>query len=159
MARKTITKNANPQIEQMTTDILIIGAGGAGLRAAIEAKKNGASVLIVTKEYLGVAHTSMAMGGINVAIKAPATPEQHYHDTIKGGWYINNYKMAKIFSKEMPERIYDLESYGVKFDKLPDGSYFTWAGGKQSAPLNLCAGDYTGREMMHGLVSETKRLD
>src|SRR3989442_865565 len=82
----------------------------------------------------------------------------HFEDTIKGGWYINNYKLAKIFTEEMPDRIDDLESYGVKFDRLPDGSYFTWAGGKQSAPLNLCAGDYTGREMMQGLLAEIERL-
>src|SRR3989344_2116203 len=144
--------------ELLQTDVLIIGAGGAGLRAAIEAKKQGATTLIVTKEYLGGAHTSMAMGGLNVAIKNPATSKQHYQDTINGGWHINNYKMAKIFSKEMPDRIYDLESYGVRFDKLPDGTFYTWAGGKQSAPLNLCAGDYTGREMIQGLIREIKRL-
>ena len=142
----------------LQTDVLVIGAGGAGLRAAIEAKKQGAKVLIITKEYLGGAHTSMAMGGLNVAIKAPATTKQHFDDTINGGWHINNYKMAKIFTKEMPGRIYDLESYGVKFDKLPDGSFYTWAGGKQSAPLNLCAGDYTGREIIEGLVREIKKL-
>jgi len=151
-------KKSNPLIKRLETEILIIGAGGAGLRAAIEAYNNAANVLIISKEYLGGAHTSMAMGGINVAIKAPATPKQHYDDTIHGGWNINNYKMAKVFSKEMPERIYDLERYGVKFDRLPDGSFYTWAGGKQSAPLNLCAGDYTGREMMNGLVHEVKRL-
>lgn len=150
---------ANPEYKTLETDVLIIGAGGAGLRAAIEAKNRGAKVLIVTKEYLGGAHTSMAMGGLNVAIKAPATPEQHYSDTIEGGWHINNYKMAKIFAKEMPDRIYDLESYGVKFDRLPDGTFYTWAGGKQSAPLNLCAGDYTGREMIEGLIREIKRLN
>jgi len=118
----------------------------------------GAKVLIVSKEYMGGAHTRMAQGGLNVAIKKPATSKQHYDDTIAGGWKINNYKLAKIFSEEMPDRIYDLESYGVKFDKLPDGSFYTWAGGKQSAALNLCAGDYTGREMIDGLVAEIKKL-
>lgn len=145
-------------MEKLATDVLIIGAGGSGLRAAIEAKNQGAHVLVVTKEYMGGAHTSMAMGGLNVAIKAPATPKLHFEDTINGGWHINNYKMAKIFSEEMPQRIYDLESYGIKFDKLPDGSFYAWAGGKQSAPLNLCAGDYTGREMIEGLIKEIKKL-
>ncbi len=144
--------------EIIKTDVLIIGAGGAGLRAAIEAKKSGADVLVVIKEPLGQAHTNLAMGGLNVAIKPPATAKQHYQDTINGGWNINNHKLVKIFSKEMPARIYDLESYGVKFDRLPDGSFYTWAGGKQSAPLNLCAGDYTGREMMQGLVKEVRKL-
>jgi succinate dehydrogenase/fumarate reductase flavoprotein subunit len=145
-------------VQRIDTDILIIGSGGSGLRAAIAATEQGAKVLVVAKELLKDAHTGWAMGGLNVAIKAPATPQMHFEDTINGGWFINNYKLAKIFSEEMPDRIHDLERYGVKFDRLPDGSYFTWAGGKQSAPLNLCAGDYTGREMMQGLLAEVDRL-
>ncbi|OGK13224.1 hypothetical protein A3A93_03730 [Candidatus Roizmanbacteria bacterium RIFCSPLOWO2_01_FULL_38_12] len=145
-------------IKTITTDIVVIGAGGAGLRASIEAVKMGARLAVISKEPFGRAHTEKAMGGLNVAIKPPASPEQHYQDTIKGGWYLNNHKLVHIFTHEMPDRIYDLVSYGVKFDRLPDGSFYTWAGGKQSAPLNLCAGDYTGREMMHGLASEVKKL-
>ncbi len=146
-------------VEKIDTDILIIGSGGSGLRAAIAATEKGAKVLVVAKEFLKDAHTGWAMGGLNVAIKAPATSQMHFEDTINGGWFINNYKLARIFAEEMPDRIGDLERYGVKFDRLPDGSYFTWAGGKQSAPLNLCAGDYTGREMMQGLLAEVERLD
>jgi len=153
--QKSLKKN---NYEIIKTDVLIVGAGGAGLRAAIEAKKNGVDVLVVIKEPLGEAHTNLAMGGINVAIKPPATPKQHYEDTVNGGWHVNNHKLVDIFSKEMPDRIYDLESYGVSFDRAPDGSFYTWAGGKQSAPLNLCAGDYTGREMMQGLVKEVRKL-
>lgn len=145
-------------VQRIETDILIIGSGGSGLRAAIAATEKGSKVLVVAKELLKDAHTGWAMGGLNVAIKAPATPQMHFNDTIKGGWYINNYRLAKIFAEEMPARIHDLESYGVKFDRLPDGSYFTWAGGKQSVPLNLCAGDYTGREMMRGLLTEVDQL-
>src|SRR5437660_609454 len=167
-------------VETIETDILIIGSGGSGLRAAIEAteclsadlsvasapaalvggkaRQRGAGVLVVAKEFLKDAQTGWAMGGLNVAMKEPATPLMHFEDTINGGWYINNYKLARIFAEEMPDRIHDLESYGVKFDRLPDGSYFVWAGGKQSAPLNLCAGDYTGREMMQGLLAEVERL-
>lgn len=146
-------------VQRIDTDILIIGSGGSGLRAAIAATEKGTRVLVVAKELLKDAHTGWAMGGLNVAIKSPATPQMHFADTIKGGWYINNYRLTKIFVEEMPGRIYDLESYGIKFDRLPDGSYFTWAGGKQSAPLNLCAGDYTGREMMQGLLAEIERLN
>lgn len=145
------------QYTTITIDLLIIGGGGAGLRAAIEAAKLGVKLAIISKEPFGHAHTEKAMGGLNVAIKAPATAQQHYEDTIKGGWNINNHKMVSIFAREMPDRIHDLVSYGVQFDRLPDGSFYTWAGGKQSAPLNLCAGDYTGREMMQGLASETKK--
>jgi succinate dehydrogenase / fumarate reductase flavoprotein subunit len=146
-------------VGRITTDVLIIGSGGAGLRAAIAATEAGVKVLVVAKEQLKDAHTGWAMGGINVAIKAPATPEIHFQDTINGGWYINNYQLARIFAEEMPDRVRDLEHYGVQFDRLPDGTYFTWAGGKQSAPLNLCAGDYTGREMMRGLLLEVHRLN
>ena len=144
-------------LEVKSVDILILGGGGAGLRAAIEAAKSKLNVAIISKEAFGRAHTEKAMGGINVAIKAPATPKQHFQDTLKGGWYIGNQKLIDIFAREMPDRIHDLVSYGVNFDRLPDGSFYTWAGGKQSAPLNLCAGDYTGREMMHGLVAETQK--
>lgn len=146
-------------IERIDTDVLIIGSGGAGLRAAVAATEAGAKVLVVAKEKLQDAHTGWAMGGINVAIKAPASPETHFQDTINGGWRINNYKLARIFAEEMPDRIHDLERYGVQFDRLPDGTYFTWAGGKHSAPLNLCAGDYTGREMMRGLLLKVHRLN
>ncbi len=148
---------ASQTIQKLDTDVLIIGSGGSGLRAAIAAAEKGVQALVVAKEFLLEAHTGMAMGGINVAMKSPATPKQHFEDTIKGGWFINNYKLARIFAEEMPDRIRDLESYGVKFDRLADGSYFTWASGKTSAPLNLCAGDFTGREMMQGLVAELKR--
>ncbi|HEX4205123.1 MAG TPA: FAD-binding protein [Ktedonobacteraceae bacterium] len=146
-------------VARIDTDILIIGSGGAGLRAAIAATEANAKVLVIAKELLKEAHTGWAMGGINVAIKEPATPQQHYEDTINGGWYVNNYHLAGIFAQEMPDRVRDLERYGVRFDRLPDGTYFTWASGKQSAPLNLCAGDYTGREMMSGLLAEVRRLD
>ncbi len=146
-------------VQIIDVDILIIGSGGSGLRAAIAATEKGAKVLVIAKELLKDAHTGWAMGGVNVAMKAPATPQMHFEDTINGGWFINNYKLARIFAEEMPDRIHDLEQYGVKFDRLPDGSYFTWASGKQSAPLNLCAGDYTGREMMQGLLAEVDRLN
>jgi succinate dehydrogenase/fumarate reductase flavoprotein subunit len=147
-----------PNVQKIDTDILIIGSGGSGLRAAIAATEAGARVLIIAKEQLKEAHTGWAMGGINVAMKDPATPQQHFEDTINGGWYINNYKLARIFAEEMPDRVHDMERYGVRFDRLPDGTYFTWPSGKQSAPLNLCAGDYTGREIMQGLLAEVERL-
>jgi succinate dehydrogenase/fumarate reductase flavoprotein subunit len=152
------TMSIQKSVEIINTDVLIIGSGGAGLRAAIAAIEAGVSALVLAKELLKDAHTGWAAGGINVAIKDPATPEMHYEDTINGGWYINNYKLARIFANEMPDRVHDLERYGVQFDRLPDGTYFTWAGGKQSAPLNLCAGDYTGHEMMRGLLLEVERL-
>src|SRR2546421_11221076 len=125
-------------IQRTDTDILIIGSGGSGLRAAIAATEKGAKVLVVAKELLKDAHTGWAMGGLNVAIKAPATPQMHFEDTINGGWHINKYKIARIFAGGMADRKSDLERYGVKFYRLTHGSHFTWAGGKQTAPVNLC---------------------
>jgi len=146
------------EFQTIKTDILVIGAGGAGIRAAIEAKKSGLSVFLLGKEVLGCAHTGMAMGGMNAAMVLPATPEFHAQITIEGGYFINNYKMVKVFGEEMPARIHDLESYGVIFDRLDSGEFYTWAGPKQKYPLNVCVGDYTGREMMQGLVDEARKL-
>src|SRR5258708_34370902 len=113
-------------IETINTDILIIGSGGSGLRAAIEAIGKDAKVLVVAKEFLKDAHTGWAMGGLNVAIKAPATSQMHFEDTINGGWFINNYKRARIIAEEKTERIRDLEANCVKIERLPDGSSLTW---------------------------------
>src|SRR3990167_4188620 len=146
-------------VKYIKTDVLVIGAGGAGLRAAIEAKKSEQEVFLLGKEVLGCAHTGMAMGGMNAAMVAPATPEFHAQITIEGGYLINNYKMVKVFAEEMPARIHDLESYGVIFDRLDSGQFYTWAGPKQKFPLNVCVGDYTGREMMQGLVDEARKLN
>ena len=145
-------------IKYIKTDILVIGAGGAGIRAAIEAKKRELETVLLGKEVLGCAHTGMAMGGMNAAMVKPATPKFHAQITIEGGYFINNYKMVKVFTDEMPARVYDLESYGVIYDRLDNGEFYTWAGPKQKYPLNVCVGDYTGREMMQGLVDEARKL-
>jgi len=153
-----MNSSLSSSIKYIKTDILVIGAGGAGLRAAIEAKKSGLDVFLLGKEVLGCAHTGMAMGGMNAAMVAPATPEFHAQITIEGGYFINNYKMVKVFAEEMPARVHNLESYGVIFDRLDNGEFYTWAGPKQKYPLNVCVGDYTGREMMQGLVDEARKL-
>lgn len=140
------------------TDVLVVGAGGAGLRAAIEAAKSGLNILLLGKEVLGCAHTGMAMGGMNVALVPPATPRQHFKDTMEGGWFINDPNLVKVFTYEMPDRIRDLEDYGLLFDRTPAGEFYTWKGGKQTAPLNVCVGDYTGREMMQALVDQSRRF-
>ncbi len=140
------------------TDVLVIGAGGAGLRAAIEAKNRGVNVFLVGKEVLGCAHTGMAMGGMNAAIVPPATPRFHFQITMDGGYNINNPKLVEAFTEEIPARIYDLEKYGVLFDRTKSGDFYVWAGPKQKYPLNVCVGDYTGREMMQGLVDEARKI-
>src|SRR5258708_23428850 len=103
-------------VQRIDTDILIIGSGGSGLRAAIAAAEKGAKVLVVAKELLKDAHTGWAMGGLNVAMKAPATPQMHFNHTIEGGWYINNYRLSKIFAEEMPALLHNLASYCLKID-------------------------------------------
>ena len=140
------------------TEILVIGAGGAGLRAAIEAKKSGLEIILLGKEVLGCAHTGMAMGGMNAAMVLPATPGFHAKITLEGGYFINNYKLVNIFTEEIPARIHDLENYGVIFDRVDSGEFYTWAGPKQKYPLNICVGDYTGREMMQGLVDQARKI-
>ena len=145
-------------MDVITTDILIIGAGGAGLRAAIEAKEMGQNVLLVGKEVLGCAHTGMAMGGLNAALVAPATSQFHFDITLEGGYFINNQKIVRAFADEMPERVHDLERYGVIFDRTDAGEFYVWAGPKQKHPLNVCVGDYTGREMMQGLVDQARKI-
>lgn len=147
------------QFDVIKTDVLVIGAGGAGIRAAIESKNLGSDVILLGKEVLGCAHTGMAMGGMNAALVPPATPEFHGKITLEGGYFINNYRIVKAFVEEMPDRIRDLEKYGVIFDRKDDGDFYVWAGPKQKYPLNVCVGDYTGREMMQGLVDEARKLN
>lgn len=144
--------------QTIKTDILVIGAGGAGLRAAIEVKSRGLNIFLVGKEVMGCAHTGMAMGGMNVALVPPATPKFHAKITNEGGYFITNQKIVKAFTKEMPDRVRDLERYGVMFDRTDQGAFYVWAGPKQKFPLNVCIGDYTGREMMQGLVDEARKL-
>lgn len=145
-------------LQIISTDVLVIGAGGAGLRAAIEAKEQGVDVLLLGKEVLGCAHTGMAMGGMNCALVPPATPEFHEQITNEGGYFITNGKIVRAFTTEMPDRIRDLERYGVIFDRTETGEFYVWAGPKQKYPLNVCVGDYTGREMMQGLVDQARKL-
>lgn len=146
------------KFETIYTDVLVVGGGGAGLRAAIEASKQGAKTLIITKEPFGTTTTNMATGGIDAAV-AGASVKQHFEDTITAGLSINNHRLAKILAEEMPQRIADLISYGVVFDKLPDGSFYSWTGGKQSQALTLSAGDYIGSEMMRALTAQVRRLN
>src|ERR671917_874492 len=105
-------------------DVLIIGAGGAGLRAAIAATEQGLSVGVLTKSLLGKAHTVMAEGGIAASL-GNVDPDDgwraHYIDTLKSGKFLNNWRMAEIFTKEAPERIIELEQWGALFNRTPQG--------------------------------------
>src|ERR1700689_1356397 len=110
--------------EQIETDVLVIGAGGAGLRAAIEAAQMGARVGLVCKSLLGKAHTVMAEGGVAAALANVETRDNwkvHFRDTMRGGKMLNNYKMAEIHAKEAPDRVHELEAWGAVFDRTADG--------------------------------------
>jgi succinate dehydrogenase / fumarate reductase flavoprotein subunit len=135
-------------------DVLIIGAGGAGLRAAIEAKQRGLSVGIISKSLLGKAHTVMAEGGMAAAM-GNVYPEDnwmvHFRDTMRGGKYLNNYRMAELHAKEAPERVYELEQWGALFDRTKDGKILQRDfGGHRFARL-AHVGDRTGLELIRTL--------
>src|SRR5436305_4147426 len=105
-------------------DVLIIGAGGAGLRAAIEASAAGVSVALVCKSLLGKAHTVMAEGGIAAALANVDDRDNwmvHFADTMRGGQYVNQWRMAELDGKEAPDRVRELEEWGAVFDRTKDG--------------------------------------
>ncbi|HYM49670.1 MAG TPA: FAD-binding protein [Candidatus Limnocylindrales bacterium] len=140
--------------ETLTHDVLVIGAGGAGLRAAIEAASTGASVGLVCKSLLGKAHTVMAEGGIAAALGNMDPDDNwqvHFQDTLRGGQMINNWRMAELHAKETPERVYELESWGAIFDRTPDGRIMQRAFGAHTYRRLCHVGDRTGLEMIRTL--------
>ena len=135
-------------------DVVVIGAGGAGLRAAIEATREGASVAVVCKSMLGKAHTVMAEGGAAAALgnKDPRDSwETHFRDTMKGGKYLNDWRMAEIHAKESPDRIRELEQWGAIFDRTADGLTNQRNFGGHTYPRLAHIGDATGLEMIRTL--------
>src|SRR6185503_7635226 len=104
------------RIERHHYDVVVIGAGGAGLRAAIEARLAGKKTAIISKSLFGKAHTVMAEGGA-----AAAMGNVNFRDTMRGGKFLNNFRMAELHAKEAPDRIWELETYGALFDRTRDG--------------------------------------
>ena len=147
--------------ETLTTDVLVIGAGGAGLRAAIEAAADGARVAIVCKSLLGKAHTVMAEGGIAAAL-GNVDPDDnwqvHFQDTMRGGQMINNWRMAQLHAQESPDRVYELETYGAIFDRTPDGRILQRAFGAHTYRRLCHVGDRTGLEMIRTLQDRVVQL-
>lgn len=135
-------------------DVLIIGAGGAGLRAAVEAASKNLSVGVVSKSLLGKAHTVMAEGGIAAAM-ANVDPndswQTHFCDTMKGGKFLNNWRMAQLHAQESPDRIRELEEWGALFDRTPDGEILQRAFGGHTYKRLCHVGDRTGLEMIRTL--------
>ncbi|MDY6788531.1 MAG: FAD-binding protein [Candidatus Nanohaloarchaea archaeon] len=148
---------ADYQIETIEKDILIIGAGGAGLRAAIEAHDEGADVAVVGKSLRGKAHTAMAEGGFAAAL-GDIDPEdswqQHYIDTMRDGIWINDHRLVEKVCKGATDAIKDLESYGAIFDRTEDGKIMQRAFGGHTYKRTCHIGDRTGLEIMNVLVEQ-----
>ena len=135
-------------------DVLVIGAGGAGLRAAIEAAHGGASVGLICKSLLGKAHTVMAEGGVAAALANVDDRDNwrvHFADTMRGGQYLNNWRMAELHAKEAPDRVRELEAWGTVFDRTPDGRILQRNFGGHKYPRLAHVGDRTGLEMIRTL--------
>ncbi|MSU50421.1 MAG: fumarate reductase/succinate dehydrogenase flavoprotein subunit [Opitutus sp.] len=143
-----------PDYETVEHDVLIIGSGGAGLRAAIEASAAGVSVGMVSKCLLGKAHTVMAEGGIAAALANVDDRDNwkvHFSDTMRGGQYVNNWRMAELHAKEAPDRVRELEAWGAVFDRTPDGRILQRNFGGHKYPRLAHVGDRTGLELIRTL--------
>jgi succinate dehydrogenase / fumarate reductase flavoprotein subunit len=144
----------NEKFETHEHDVLIIGAGGAGLRAAIEALGHGARVGVVCKSLLGKAHTVMAEGGIAAAmanVDAADDWRTHFRDTMRGGKFLNNWRMAQIHAQEAPDRVRELEQWGALFDRTSSGDILQRAFGGHTYKRLCHVGDRTGLEMIRTL--------
>lgn len=142
-------------------DVLIIGAGGAGLRATIEALASGARVGVVCKSLLGKAHTVMAEGGIAAAMANVDTADNwraHFRDTMRGGKFLNNWRMAQIHAQEAPDRVRELEQWGALFDRTSDGDILQRAFGGHTFKRLCHVGDRTGLEMIRTLQDRGVQL-
>jgi succinate dehydrogenase / fumarate reductase, flavoprotein subunit len=142
------------QHETHEHDVLVIGAGGAGLRAAIEASTAGVRVGMICKSLLGKAHTVMAEGGIAAALANVDERDNwmvHFADTMRGGQYINNWRMAELHAKEAPDRVRELERWGAVFDRTDDGRILQRNFGGHRYPRLAHVGDRTGLEMIRTL--------
>jgi succinate dehydrogenase / fumarate reductase flavoprotein subunit len=140
--------------ETFEYDVLVIGAGGAGLRAAIEASAAGVKVALVCKSLLGKAHTVMAEGGIAAALANVDDRDNwrvHFTDTMRGGQYVNNWRMAELHAKEAPGRVRELEAWGAVFDRTADGKILQRNFGGHRYPRLAHVGDRTGLEMIRTL--------
>jgi succinate dehydrogenase / fumarate reductase flavoprotein subunit len=143
-----------PAYEAFEHDVLVIGAGGAGLRAAIEASASGVRVGLICKSLLGKAHTVMAEGGIAAALANVDERDSwkvHFADTMRGGQYINNWRMAELHAKEAPARVRELEAWGALFDRTEDGRILQRNFGGHRYPRLAHVGDRTGLEMIRTL--------
>ncbi|MER5310175.1 fumarate reductase/succinate dehydrogenase flavoprotein subunit [Streptomyces sp. NPDC002773] len=148
-------------VEREQWDVVVVGAGGAGLRAAIEARRAGARTAVICKSLFGKAHTVMAEGGI-AASMANVHPQDdwktHFRDTMRGGKFLNQWRMAELHAQEAPERVWELEAWGALFDRTPDGRISQRNFGGHEYPRLAHVGDRTGLELLRTLQQKTVGL-
>jgi succinate dehydrogenase / fumarate reductase, flavoprotein subunit len=149
------------EIERFSYDVVVIGAGGSGLRAAIEARARGKKTAIISKSLFGKAHTVMAEGGAAAAM-GNVNPKDnwmvHFRDTMRGGKFLNNPRMAELHAKEAPDRVWELEAYGAVFDRTKDGKISQRNFGGHEYPRLAHVGDRTGLEMIRTLQQKIVAL-
>jgi succinate dehydrogenase / fumarate reductase flavoprotein subunit len=148
-------------IERHTYDVVVIGAGGAGLRAAIEARLAGKKTAIISKSLFGKAHTVMAEGGAAAAMGNVNSRDNwmvHFRDTMRGGKFLNNFRMAELHAKEAPSRIWELETYGALFDRTKEGKISQRNFGGHEYPRLAHVGDRTGLELIRTLQQKIVSL-
>jgi succinate dehydrogenase / fumarate reductase flavoprotein subunit len=147
--------------ERHSFDVVVIGAGGAGLRAAIEARLMGKRVAIVCKSLFGKAHTVMAEGGIAAAmgnVNSHDNWQVHFRDTMRGGKFLNSWRMAELHAKEAPLRVWELETYGALFDRTPEGKISQRNFGGHEYPRLAHVGDRSGLELIRTLQQKIVSL-
>jgi succinate dehydrogenase flavoprotein subunit len=152
---------AMSDIDRYSYDVVVVGAGGSGLRAAIEARLHGKKTAIISKSLFGKAHTVMAEGGCAAAmgnVNPKDNWQVHFRDTMRGGKFLNNWRMAELHAKEAPDRVWELEAWGAVFDRTKDGKISQRNFGGHEYPRLAHVGDRTGLEMIRSLQQKVVAL-
>ena len=148
-------------VERHAYDVVVVGAGGAGLRAAIEAREQGMRTAVICKSLFGKAHTVMAEGGIAASmgnVNSGDNWQVHFRDTMRGGKFLNHWRMAELHAKEAPDRVWELETWGALFDRTPDGRISQRNFGGHEYPRLAHVGDRTGLELIRTLQQKIVAL-
>ncbi|MFJ7259270.1 fumarate reductase/succinate dehydrogenase flavoprotein subunit [Streptomyces globosus] len=149
------------QVDRQQWDVVVVGAGGAGLRAAIEARERGARTAVVCKSLFGKAHTVMAEGGIAASmgnVNGHDNWQVHFRDTMRGGKFLGQWRMAELHAREAPDRVWELETWGALFDRTPDGRISQRNFGGHEYPRLAHVGDRTGLELIRTLQQKATAL-